>query len=970
MKKTRVYELAKEFHKDTRELLDLLAELEIEAVSHASSLSEEEAERVREKLLAAQTHQISQKRISRKVIRRRKKAIKVPEVTEAEPREGEAVEVRPDVGAPSAEIPVMEAQETLSGVVSTASEEPAAEAESSQEVLVEETEQDAPAPEPREKPAEPVMTAPEEDEAAQEAAPSEPEAPVPPASPEEPQAPEPEPIRETAEVPPQPEATPVQDEAPAKAAAEEETEAPAPVEPPAKKTARTEAKAKAKKPTAKKAEKPGEDKDDVSSEAEGKPLHQDKKVKRLRWTDGEPARIISRPSVPPPSIKPQAPQRTPVIDGPGPIDVPPGEKDDGVRRRKGKAAKKKGRKRDVGRAELYSKQGGQFRGSKSKRSGKKAQKTQITQPKAIKMRIKVADAITVADLAKRMGVKATDVVKQLLQLGMMVSLNQTLDLETATIVGTEFGYEIERSSFEESDFLQVAEDRDENLQPRPPVVTIMGHVDHGKSSLLEAISTREINIVDGEAGGITQHIGAYKVDVGGSQIVFLDTPGHEAFTAMRARGAQVTDIVVLVVAADDGVMDQTKEAINHSQAAKVPIIVAVNKIDKPDIDPDRVKRELSEAGLQPEDWGGDTIFVPVSAKTGQGIDDLLEAIKLQAEMQELMGDPVKPATGRVVEAQIDRGRGTVATVLVQGGTLKVGDAFVVGSHHGKVRALIDDKGNPVDEAGPSTPVQVQGLSGVPEAGDEFQVVADDKVARQVADHRASKRRETELSQGTRVSLESLMAGAGEEVKELNIVLRADVQGSIEALKDSLEKLSTDKVKLSVIQTGTGAITESDIMLASASQAVVLGFNVRANAKVNEVAEQERIEIRYYDVIYKAIEEIREAMAGLLDSIYKEHVVGRAEVREVFRVPKLGAVAGSHVQDGNIRRGGLVRLVRDGVVVYDGKISSLRRFKDDVKEVAAGYECGIGLENFNDIKVGDVLEAYEMEEIRPELDEVN
>ena len=922
MKKTRVYELAKEFHKDTRELLDLLAELEIEAVSHASALSEAEAERVREHLRASQTHQISQKRISRKIIRRRKKAIETPAETEAQAEALQEETAPAEEQTPIQAPPPAQAEEPARVVLAAREEEPPAQAE------------------PLEEQAGPV----EEQVAAQESAPE--------------TAAEPESVQEAA-----PEVAEAEEEAPEKPAKEPRKGKKAEAEPPVaapEPEPPVEAEGKDEEP---------EEEPEADTSAETPPAREDKKVKRLRFTDGEPARIISRPSVPPPSIKPKAPRR-PAEAGPvNLIDIPPGEKDDGTRRRKGKAAKKKGRKRDVGRAELYSREGGAFRGGKPKRSPKRAQKTQITQPKAIKMRIKVADTVTVADLAKRMGVKATDVVKQLLQLGMMVSLNQTLDLETATIVGNEFGYEIERSSFEEANVLKVAEDREENLVSRSPVVTIMGHVDHGKSSLLEAISTREINIVDGEAGGITQHIGAYKVKIDDADIVFLDTPGHEAFTAMRARGAQVTDIVVLVVAADDGVMDQTKEAINHSRAAKVPIIVAVNKIDKPDIDTDRVKRELSEAGLQPEDWGGDTIFVHVSAKTGQGIDDLLETIKLQAEMQELKADPVKPAMGRVIEAQIDRGRGTVATVLVQGGTLRVGDAFVVGPHYGKVRALIDDKGQPIDEAGPSTPVQVQGLSGVPKAGDEFQVVEDDKSARQVADHRATARRETELSKGTRVSLESLMEGVGEEAKELNIVLRADVQGSIEALKEALEKLSTDKVKLSVIQTGTGAITETDILLASTSQAIVLGFNVRANAKVNEVAEQERVEIRYYNVIYKAIEEIREAMAGLLDSIFKEHITGRAEVREVFRVPKLGAVAGCLVQDGKISRGGMVRLVRDGVVVYEGKIGSLRRFKDDVKEVASGYECGIGLENFNDIKAGDELEVYEMEEIRPDLDEV-
>jgi len=884
MKKTRVYELAKEFHKDTRELLDLLSEMEIEAVSHASSLSEDDAERIRERLAAEQTHEITQKRISRKVIRRRKTAIE-PVVQAVEE------EFRPEEVAPEPEAPQPAPVQAQGGPVEEAADQ------METEIMIEAEVTEA---------AEPVAARLEEAEPGPEPElAQEPEPQAPPREPEpdlKPGRKVPRPLPEPGEEPPAPE----------------------------------------------------------------KPEGETTQVVKPRWTHGEPARIISRPSVSPAAVKPgPGPRTAPPVVEEIPGGFPPPESEETSRRRRGKA-KKKGKKRDVGRAELYSAGAGRFRGPKVKRAAKKAQKTQITQPKAIKMRIKVAEAISVAELAKRMGVKAADVVKQLLQLGMMVSLNQPVDLDTATIVANEFGYEVERSAFEESDLLKPAEDRPENLKLRPPVVTIMGHVDHGKSSLLEAISTHNLHIVDGEAGGITQHIGAYAVDVAGSPIVFLDTPGHEAFTAMRARGAEVTDIVVLVVAADDGVMEQTKEAINHSRAAKVPIIVAVNKMDKPDIDPDRVKRELSEQGLQPEEWGGDTLFAPVSAKTGQGIDDLLETIKLQAELLELKADQEKAAEGRVIEAQVDRGRGIVATVLVQGGTLKVGDAFVVGSHHGRVRALINDKGQPVDEAGPSIPVQVQGISGVPEAGDEFQVVEDDRVARQISEHRQAKRREAELSQGTKVSLETFLEKAGAEAKELNIVIKADVQGSIEALRDALERLSTDQVKLAVIHTGAGAITESDIMLASASRAIVIGFNVRANAKVSDVAEQEKVEIRYYDVIYKAIEEVREAMAGLLESIFKEHVIGRAEVREVFKVPKIGAVAGCYITDGLVRRGGLARLVRDGVVTYEGKIASLRRFKDDAREVAAGYECGIGLEGFNDIKIGDAIEVFELEEIRPEL----
>ena len=585
--------------------------------------------------------------------------------------------------------------------------------------------------------------------------------------------------------------------------------------------------------------------------------------------------------------------------------------------------------------------------------------------------IRVSEFISVTELAELVSVPPNQLIAKCMSLGLMVTLNHRLSFDEVTMIADEYEYEVEQIPEYGQELLQELENEDQesNLTPRSPVVTIMGHVDHGKSSLLEAISTHNIHIVDGEAGGITQHIGAYKVETDGSPIVFLDTPGHEAFTAMRARGAEVTDIVVLVVAADDGVMEQTKEAVNHARAAGVPIIVAVNKIDKPSAEPERVTRQLSELGLQAEEWGGDTLFVHVSAKTGEGVDKLLEAIKLQAEMLELTANPNRLAEGYIIEAKLDRGRGAVATVLVSGGTLHIGDVFVIGAHHGKVRALIDDQGKPVDEAGPSIPVQIQGLSGVPEAGDEFLVVEDEKTARQISEHRQAKRREAELSQSTRLSLESFLEQAAEgEVHELKIVIKADVQGSIEALREALEKQSTEKVKLVVIHTGVGTVTESDIMLASASEAIVIGFNVRANSKVNEIIEAQGVEVRYYDVIYQAIEDVREAMAGLLAPIIKEVSIGLAEVREVFKVSKTGMAAGCHVSEGVVRRNAHARLLRDGVVVYTGKISSLRRFKDDAREVASGYECGIGLENFNDIKPGDEIEAYELEEIKATLED--
>ncbi len=546
----------------------------------------------------------------------------------------------------------------------------------------------------------------------------------------------------------------------------------------------------------------------------------------------------------------------------------------------------------------------------------------------------------------------------LIGLGVMASINQSLDIDTATLVAAEFDYEVEKAGFSEEDYLAPQEtDAPESLKSRPPVVTIMGHVDHGKTSLLDAV--RKSNITSGEAGGITQHIGAYHVRTKRGEIVFLDTPGHEAFTAMRARGAQVTDLVILVVAADDGVMEQTREAINHSRAANVPIVVAVNKMDKPGADPDRVLRELAELGLQPEDWGGDTIVARVSAKTREGLDELLELVALQSEIMDLKANPDKPARGHIVEARLDKGRGAVATVLVQEGTLKMGDNFVCGPFYGRVRALTNDQGKKVKEAGPSLPVEVQGFEGVPEAGEEFLVVADDKLARRIADSRAIKIRERDLAHESRVTLETFLAHANdEEALTLNLVLKADVQGSLEAITEALLKQSTDKVKIHIVHGGTGAISESDIMLASASRAIIIGFNVRPTARIKDIAERENVDIRFYDIIYKLVDDIKNAMAGLLAPVQKEVYLGQAEIRQIFHLPKIGNIAGSYVMDGKITRNAGVRLLRDGVVVYTGKIASLKRHKDDAREVVKGNECGIGLENFNDIKEGDLIEAFE------------
>ena len=600
------------------------------------------------------------------------------------------------------------------------------------------------------------------------------------------------------------------------------------------------------------------------------------------------------------------------------------------------------------------------RSPRGRRKPGKPAAVQATQPlKAAKRKIRVTEAIRVADMAHQMGLKANEIIKVLFGLGVMATINQSLDIDTATLVAAEFDYEVEKAGFSEEDYLlPQQEDKPEDLKPRPPVVTIMGHVDHGKTSLLDAI--RKSNVTSGEAGGITQHIGAYHVKTKRGEIVFLDTPGHEAFTAMRARGAQVTDLVILVVAADDGVMEQTREAVNHSRAAGVPIMVAVNKMDKPGADPDRVLRELSEMGLQPEDWGGDTIVAKVSAKTRQGLDDLLELVALQSEIMDLKANPNKPAHGRIVEAKLDKGRGPVATVLIQEGTLHQGDNFVCGQFSGRVRALMNDQGKKVKEAGPSIPVEVQGFEGVPEAGEEFFAVADEKLARRIAEMRATKQRERDLSSESKVTLETFLSrrASDQETLTLNLVLKADVQGSLEAITEALNKQSTEKVRINVVHGGTGAISESDIMLASASQAIIIGFNVRPTSRIKDIAERENVDIRFYDIIYKLVDDIKSAMAGLLAPVQREVYLGQAEVRNTFSVPKVGIIAGSYVADGKIARNAGVRLLRDGVVVYTGKISSLKRFKDDAREVVKGNECGVGLENFNDVKIGDIIEVFE------------
>ncbi len=602
---------------------------------------------------------------------------------------------------------------------------------------------------------------------------------------------------------------------------------------------------------------------------------------------------------------------------------------------------------------------------RQRRGGKKMARgggSEAGEAKAIKRRIQIYDTISIGDLAHRMGIKVNELIVKLMGMGVMATVNQIIDLDTAVLVAAEFGYDVEQAMTEELNILNL-EDNEAGgeMLSRPPVVTVMGHVDHGKTSILDAI--RNSDVAAGEAGGITQHIGAHYVRSSQGEVVFLDTPGHAAFTEMRSRGAQVTDIVVLVVAADDGVMDQTKEAINHAKAAKVPIVVAVNKIDKDDADPMRVKRELAEYDLVPEDWGGNTIFCEVSAKQNIGINELLEQILLQSEILELKADPKRRARGRVVEAKLHKGLGAVATILIQQGTLRDGDAFVVGEFYGKVRSMFNDKGETVPESGPSMPVEVHGLSGVPSAGDEFIVMPDEKTAKNISSQRHTKSREKYLAQGSKISLENLFEKLQEgAMKEFCVLLRADVQGTLEAFAKTLKKLSTKEIKLSIIHEGTGTITESDVLLASASDAIILGFNVRPNAKVQDMAKKENVDIRCYDVIYHAVDDITKAMTGMLDPTFEERVIGTLEVRQIFSVPKIGVIAGSYVTDGKITRSAKVRLLRDGVVVYTGNISSLRRFKDDAREVTNGYECGVGIENYNDIKVGDTMEAFVMDEV--------
>jgi translation initiation factor IF-2 len=952
MTRLRVHELAKELNIDNKGLIKRIEKLGFPVKNHMSPLPDSAVVKIRQQFSEARlvAEKVEEKRIGREVIRRRKKidAQLEPEAPQASAAEEIPAQTVADVLAPPPDeaAPQVEAKspatEEVSGVGAPESE--MASCESADE------------PCQTDRPVDPA-TALDSDADAKI---SEKVKPVPPERKfEAARIIRPAPVKE------EPVAPPVQVELKPAAGAKP---APPPADAPSAPLPVIPVAVSEMKPADSALPKPaGEEEDE-----EGKGRKSAKKRRRKKSKREEPARIIKLPE-----LMGEEGEDEPEADlaeiaarfvAKGTEIVEPAVKE--VKRKKPEEADKAktGRRKEVFQKEdLYSKkelaaQDDRGRSRSGKQVTKEAPRPEPVVPKVGRKRIKIDEAITVANLAKQMGMKAGEVLKKLLLLGLPANINQALDFDTASLVASDFEFEVEKTAFEEEDVLQIKEDRSEELLPRPPVVTVMGHVDHGKTSLLDAI--RDTKVIEGEAGGITQHIGAYHVRLDKGDIIFLDTPGHEAFTSMRARGAKVTDTVILVVAADDGVMQQTIEAINHAKAAEVPIVVAINKIDKPNANVDRVKRELSEHGLVPEEWGGQTTMVEISAKKRLGIEELLEMVLLQAELLELKANPNKMARGRVIEAKLDKGRGPVATVLVQDGTLKAGDVYVCGIYSGRVRNMFDGRGKRIEAASPSIPVEVLGFSGVPNAGDDFIVLADEKQARNVAEHRLLKLREKELSRSSKISLENLFAQIQEgEVKELKIIVKTDVQGSLEAIVDSLLKLSTSEVKINIIHNGAGAITETDIMLASASTAIVVGFNIRSDAKVQELAEQEAVDIRYYDVIYQLLDDIRSAVIGMLKPIYKENVIGRAEVRQTFHVPKMGMIAGCSVLDGHVERNARARVLRDNVVVFDGKISSLRRFKDDVKEVKAGFECGIGIENYNDIKERDILEAYEIQEIK-------
>ncbi|MBU5614836.1 translation initiation factor IF-2 [Geomonas azotofigens] len=962
MSKTRVYELAQQMGIDNKELMARLAEAGVQVKNHMAVLEDSDIKAVS---APAQTphKEVSQEevRVKPTLIRRRAKAVE-PEAPAAEAAPAEPEQVEAPQPAPVEKAPVEEAPKRPEPVRARIIEA----APAPKPVAKPEAQAPQAPPVKEETPAVAEKPAPAAPVAAEKPAVEAPKAEAAPAAP----APAPEAAKPVEQ--PAAEAAPVK--APEAAAAKVEPELDKPTATRARILGRVEIPIPTQRPTERREyQRPAQG--ERPAARPGMP----RGVERPGTERPAPRPGAGRPGERPTGPRPDRPAPLTPIEPPPLLDdrsrkgrkpAPGGATDFGKNGKKGGAPAGKGKKdtfKDMldKRERIF--EPGPRKGKKGKYVEKVqiGKKTEITVPKAIKRIIKISESITVGELAKRMGIKATDLIRALMKLGVMATINHPLDFDTATLLATDFGYEIENVALDVDELLEAEPDAPEAMQKRPPVVTIMGHVDHGKTSLLDAI--RQANVIAGEAGGITQHIGAYDVELKGQKITFLDTPGHEAFTAMRARGAKVTDIVILVVAADDGVMPQTREAVNHSKAAGVPIIVAINKIDKPEANPSKVKQELMEFGLVSEEWGGETIFVEVSAKKHINLESLLEMVLLQADVLELKANPDKTARGTVVEAKLDKGRGPVATVLVQEGTLRAGDYFVAGIHFGRVRAMQNDRGEKVIAAGPAMPVEVIGFNGVPDAGDIFVAMTDEKQAKEIANHRQMKLRESELAKHSKLSLEQLYEKIQKgEVKDLNTIVKGDVQGSVEAVAESLRKLTTDAIRLNVLHASVGAITETDVNLASASNAIILGFNVRPEVKAAALAEKEGVDVRLYNIIYDAVDDIKKAMEGLLEPTFKEKYLGRAEIREVFSVPKAGMVAGSYVTDGKIIRNAQVRLLRDNVVVFEGKLGSLRRFKDDVKEVATGYECGMSLENYNDIKIGDIFECFEMEKVAGKL----
>ena len=932
--KMRVYEIAREVGLPNKELIGKIRALGLEVNNHMSSLPMEDVQRIKRSLERERLENTVTKRLSKTVLRRRSKKSKPADVEAA--RTVTAPPPEPDT----------------SGAVGGSAPKTNGERAARPEVKVVEAERPAPKPEPVPEPvkAEPPPKPRAKIEVKPEPAP-------------EPRQPDPEPKPEPTPVAAEAKPEPANDSKAARApvvidvpvnlpsvGVPEVKKAPEPKPEPAP---RPEAARPVEKPAMEERPKPKK-KRNVAEDAR---LRFEAELARAREQAAEKEREREA------KAKAKAEAEKKVRDDGRPevgtvIDLP---------MTRIKITERQPTTRDRGRTRdrfgtRQNRRGRRDNRRKPQRKGQGKQ-TQITVPAEHKRVIRMEDMIGVQDLAHHMSVKANEVVKKLWGMGMVgTNINASIDFETAQLLAAEFGYEVQNVAFKEETVFESQPDTEADLLPRAPVVTVMGHVDHGKTSLLDYI--RHSRVAAGEAGGITQHIGAYKVDAGADhgEVVFLDTPGHAAFTEMRARGAQATDIAVLVCAADDGVMPQTIEAMNHAKDAEVPIVVAVNKIDLPQAQPERVRQQLADHGLIPEEWGGETMYIDVSAHSGEGIDKLLEAISLNAELLELKANPEKPATGVVVEAKLDRSRGPMVTLLVQEGTLRIGDIVVAGEHMGKVRALIDHTGENIEEAGPSTPVEVLGIDGVPEAGEILHATEDEKMAKQVVEHRHQKRRQKELGVKTKLSLENFMEKMQEgEAEELKIVLKADVHGSAEALKQALLNLSTNKVKVNVISAGVGGITESDVNLASAGGAIIVGFHVRPAGKSSKLAEQEGVQINLYDVIYEALDEVKAAMAGLLAPIKREQSQGELEVRDTFTIPRRGVVAGCMVTKGLITRKSLVRVIRDSVQVYEGRIASLRRFKDEASEVKEGFECGVMVDGFNDVKIGDILETYEIVE---------